>query len=547
MVAVRRVAGLVAMLAALVPKPATAEPLRCVHLDLEPVARVDLEAGNQRGVQLVAWIEDTAGTFVDTIFITAQTGSFGIGNRPGRADFNSGPNWPYGRRITTFPVWAHKKTLYGSPDLLTFPEVGFQNGDEDNLSHPLNQSSRETHFCRPLQSTGQDKTLWDAGSCASAINTDKGVMGAVTSLYPPRQDIAPQQYDSSSVETFNMFNPFDAVSQATPRDGERAELSWPLPRTLPGGDYVVWIEVSREFDHNATYSASARPAPAGIPWAEYGEPFRGQPSVLYRVPFTVGPTETTATALDYVGYGDPDGLDGSVRAPDATITSSVQGSGSSRLAVISDGGSTFRVRVISSPETDYLAPGPVTHVAVDSQATRSTISFLSPPDDPAMGRVRGYDVHYLVGETVTEDNFADALDAHAAIALGDPGTMHHFDLTKLLPLTEYSIGIRAFDACRNVGPLTVFTFTTPERLPGEVDACFIATAAYGSVLAADVEMLRRFRDLALKRTVLGELFVETYYTFGPPVAGVIGESELLRATSRTFLAPLVSWVKAFQF
>ena len=59
-------------------------------------------------------------------------------------------------------------------------------------------------------------------------------------------------------------------------------------------------------------------------------------------------------------------------------------------------------------------------------------------------------------------------------------------------------------------------------------------------MANDVEMLRHFRDCVLQRTVLGELAVETYYTFGPAVAGVVGESELLRATARDALRPIVT-------
>ena len=62
-------------------------------------------------------------------------------------------------------------------------------------------------------------------------------------------------------------------------------------------------------------------------------------------------------------------------------------------------------------------------------------------------------------------------------------------------------------------------------------------------MANDVEALRRFRDVYLKSTALGELAVETYYTFGPPVAGVVGESELLRATARTALTPIVKAVR----
>jgi len=90
-------------------------------------------------------------------------------------------------------------------------------------------------------------------------------------------------------------------------------------------------------------------------------------------------------------------------------------------------------------------------------------------------------------------------------------------------------------------------FRTADRQSGYVDACFIATAAYGSKLASDVGMLRQFRDQALKSSVLGELAIETYYTFGPAVAGVIGESDLLRATTRSALAPVVAWVRHYLY
>src|SRR5690349_4515648 len=69
-------------------------------------------------LQIVAWVEDSTGKYIDTIYMTAKTGVYGMGNRPGRKDFNSGPYpnialgiddmWPYGRREMTFPVWAEK-------------------------------------------------------------------------------------------------------------------------------------------------------------------------------------------------------------------------------------------------------------------------------------------------------------------------------------------------------------------------------------------------------------------------------------------------------
>jgi len=115
--------------------------------------------------QIVIWIEKPTGEYVDTIFITQETGLYGIGNRPGRFDFNSGPKWPYGRRVTVFPVWAHRKTP------LIFPQVVFQNQQDDDLSHMMSESSSEMHFFRPIMKTEPE---WDAGSVASGVNTDKG-------------------------------------------------------------------------------------------------------------------------------------------------------------------------------------------------------------------------------------------------------------------------------------------------------------------------------------------------------------------------------------
>ena len=59
-------------------------------------------------------------------------------------------------------------------------------------------------------------------------------------------------------------------------------------------------------------------------------------------------------------------------------------------------------------------------------------------------------------------------------------------------------------------------------------------------------MLRRLRDSVLRKTVLGELAIEAYYTFGPAFSGMIGESELLRSTAREALAPIVRYARAFR-
>lgn len=48
--------------------------------------------------------------------------------------------------------------------------------------------------------------------------------------------------------------------------------------------------------------------------------------------------------------------------------------------------------------------------------------------------------------------------------------------------------------------------------------CFIATAAYGTPHAEDIDRLRNFRDNVLREYLLGTLFIRTYYRVSPPIA-----------------------------
>ena len=530
--------ALVALLC--VGSTADANECRLVELDFTP-AELAAAATMRAPSQIVAWVEDASGNYVDTIFITQATGTYGLGNRPGQFDLDSGPRWPYGRRTTVFPIWAHRRAASGAP---TWPELIFQDSRDHELSHAVQHSSRDAYYCRPMM---REEPAWDAGTCASAkVETDKGVLDTTRiSLYPPRNDIGtPHGYDHPSVAQLAMLNPFDAVSMPTPASGAPAMISAPLSYTLPAGDYVLWMEVSREFDHNATYSEAAYPSPPGLPWAIYGEPYRGQPSVLYQVPFTVGPAVATSSTADYAGYGDPNGLDGNVRPPDATITTGVGGSGAERLSLRADGGTPYRLRVTSRTETDMIAPAIATDLAVNTLTrTSAVIEFVAPGDDGLTGKVRGYEIRYVAGAELTDATFADAVDLKPDLTLVDGGALQEFSIDGLLFDTEYTVGIRALDNCGNTGALATLTFRTPERGNGEVDACFIATAAYGSILANDVERLRSLRDRVLMSSVLGELAVEAYYTFSPAVSGVISESELLRASMRAVLDPIVRWLR----
>lgn len=77
--------------------------------------------------------------------------------------------------------------------------------------------------------------------------------------------------------------------------------------------------------------------------------------------------------------------------------------------------------------------------------------------------------------------------------------------------------------------------------------CFIATASYGTPLAAEIDILRNFRDTVLRSSVIGRAFITLYYRFSPSVADWISRSERRRKAFRILLVePLVRIVGRYQ-
>jgi hypothetical protein len=69
--------------------------------------------------------------------------------------------------------------------------------------------------------------------------------------------------------------------------------------------------------------------------------------------------------------------------------------------------------------------------------------------------------------------------------------------------------------------------------------CFIATAAYGTPMAEEIQILRQFRDEYLLTNAVGRALVDIYYGVSPPIAEFITEHPSLKPIVRAGLLPAV--------
>jgi hypothetical protein len=69
--------------------------------------------------------------------------------------------------------------------------------------------------------------------------------------------------------------------------------------------------------------------------------------------------------------------------------------------------------------------------------------------------------------------------------------------------------------------------------------CFIATAAYGTPFANDINVLRNWRDRFLMKSFIGKDFVEWYYTNSPPIAEYISNKNILKLLIRILFKPFI--------
>jgi hypothetical protein len=131
--------------------------------------RVEVRFTPTARAQLAVWIESADESRFATLRLTQSVAYYGIGNRPGALQMNSGFRWPFGRREGVLPVWAHRRVARGGRP---FSRVIF-NGrySEGNASSAGSaaepRNTPDDYFCLSFQRERSGRDALDAVSCAS--------------------------------------------------------------------------------------------------------------------------------------------------------------------------------------------------------------------------------------------------------------------------------------------------------------------------------------------------------------------------------------------
>ena len=335
-------------------------------------------------------------------------------------------------------------------------------------------------------------------------------------------------------------------------------------------DYRLFIEVNVEGDYNDGFNERSYPTPktpetAWDNWAkEFGYPYRGQPSVVYAIDFTLDGASTGST-LAPLGYGSVHGDSGVLSPMGPSISDDAktrQGSGADRLLL--QGSERANLRVLMSDSAYCMGNGPPGAVQELKVApypderhahTWARLSFRTPESPRPVGsyvveiRAEGKDWEQAYTPDSEEELLPVALDVCADPqnpgqdrCIGLPaGSELTVTLSGLMQQTRYEVRVSARDReCGNArrGQQRQAYHARARHSPPSRPASWPPPPTARRWLAR-CRCCARYATATWRPPPCGRAFIDFYYTVGPTLAEPVREHPWLASAVRFVLTPVV--------
>jgi len=205
-----------------------------------------------------------------------------------------------------------------------------------------------------------------------------------------------------------------------------------------------------------------------------------------------------------------------------------------------------------------LDAGSISHLATDSSSPFSPTTLNTPEGHTKLMVAVSTETEHTVwnmGQTTVQYTLTVSSTAGGSVTSPGEGTFTYSEGTVVNLAVKAEAGYRFVNWSGNIATISCQCHSTTITMNGNYsiranfqmkppstssNTCFIATAAYGTPMAEEIQILREFRDRYLLPNQVGQDLVDLYYKVSPPIAAFITEHPSLKPIVRVGLLPAVA-------